>query len=97
MPARAAHLPCPRRCICFHRKDTAIHILQYQSTAHWDALPGASVFCSKLVCNASKFTQQGAISPTVARQPTHDEGWVTFHVSDTGIGMKPEQIAQLFQ
>ena len=46
-----------------------------------------------LLSNASKFTQSGTISLTVEQQAD----WIAFVVSDTGIGMKPEQQAKLFQ
>ncbi|MFQ5875692.1 MAG: sensor histidine kinase, partial [Dehalococcoidia bacterium] len=50
-----------------------------------------------LLSNACKFTQQGTISLDVAREIVDGEDWVTFSVSDTGIGMTPEQMAKLFQ
>jgi PAS domain S-box-containing protein len=45
-----------------------------------------------LLSNASKFTEQGTITLDVARE----DGWMVFAVSDTGIGMTPEQAAKLF-
>jgi PAS domain S-box-containing protein len=50
-----------------------------------------------LLSNASKFTQQGTISLDIARAPVDRRDWITFRVSDTGIGMTPEQMAKLFQ
>jgi len=53
-----------------------------------------------LLSNASKFTENGSITLTVARHSplaTHHSPLVTFHVTDTGIGMKPEQMNRLFQ
>jgi signal transduction histidine kinase/DNA-binding response OmpR family regulator/HAMP domain-containing protein len=50
-----------------------------------------------LLSNACKFTQRGTISLVVAREPMDGGDWVTFRVSDTGIGMTPEQMARLFQ
>src|SRR5215217_238521 len=47
-----------------------------------------------LLSNASKFTDHGTISLTVLREP--DE-WITFAVSDTGIGMTEEQLGRLFE
>jgi signal transduction histidine kinase/CheY-like chemotaxis protein len=51
-----------------------------------------------LASNASKFTERGRIRVTVTRRP-EDGGrdWVTMAVSDTGIGMTPEQMAKLFE
>jgi signal transduction histidine kinase/DNA-binding response OmpR family regulator len=61
-----------------------------------------------LLSNASKFTTQGSISLAVTREPisafsppglggTEGGDWITFRVSDTGIGISPEQMARLFQ
>jgi signal transduction histidine kinase/DNA-binding response OmpR family regulator len=61
-----------------------------------------------LLSNACKFTRQGTISLTVSREvisassPPGSGGieggdWITFRVSDTGIGISPEQMARLFQ
>jgi PAS domain S-box-containing protein len=47
-----------------------------------------------LLSNASKFTENGTITLKVAREAA---GWIAFCVSDTGIGMTPEQQAKLFQ
>ncbi len=47
-----------------------------------------------LLSNASKFTENGTITLKVAREAA---GWIAFGVSDTGIGMTPEQQAKLFQ
>jgi len=56
-----------------------------------------------LLSNACKFTRQGTISLDVAREtsPPVDGGagedWVTFSVSDTGIGMSAGQMEKLFE
>jgi signal transduction histidine kinase/DNA-binding response OmpR family regulator/HAMP domain-containing protein len=50
-----------------------------------------------LLSNACKFTQRGTIWLTVARGAVDGGDWVTFRVSDTGIGMTSEQLAKLFQ
>jgi signal transduction histidine kinase/DNA-binding response OmpR family regulator/HAMP domain-containing protein len=50
-----------------------------------------------LLSNACKFTQQGTIALAVAREIVDGGDWVTFRVSDTGIGMTSEQMARLFQ
>jgi signal transduction histidine kinase/CheY-like chemotaxis protein len=50
-----------------------------------------------LLSNACKFTQRGTISLEVSRESVDGLDWVTFRVSDTGIGMTPEQMVKLFQ
>jgi CheY-like chemotaxis protein len=51
-----------------------------------------------LLSNASKFTKEGTIELNVAREEaTGGKDQVTFAVSDTGIGMTPEQTGKLFQ
>lgn len=51
-----------------------------------------------LLSNASKFTEHGTITLTAARTTGEaGEDWVVFRVRDTGIGMTPEQLGQLFQ
>jgi signal transduction histidine kinase/HAMP domain-containing protein len=50
-----------------------------------------------LLSNAAKFTKQGNITLNAARETVDGAGWVTFSVSDTGIGMTPEQMEKLFQ
>src|SRR5262245_10204220 len=50
-----------------------------------------------LLSNASKFTEQGAITLTATPEVVEGTAWVVFRVADTGIGMTPEQLANLFQ
>src|SRR5262249_28147490 len=49
-----------------------------------------------LLSNACKFTDQGTVTLAVRREGREDQGWLRFSVSDSGIGMTPEQLARLF-
>ena len=49
-----------------------------------------------LLGNAAKFTEQGKISLEVAREYYHQEHWVRFSITDSGIGMTAEQQKKLF-
>jgi signal transduction histidine kinase len=50
-----------------------------------------------LLANACKFTDNGTITLRIREADSAEEGMVLFEVSDTGIGMAPEQIEFLFQ
>ena len=49
-----------------------------------------------LLSNACKFTKDGTIGLDVTRESAAGEDWLIFAVSDTGIGMTPEQVFQEF-
>jgi CheY-like chemotaxis protein/anti-sigma regulatory factor (Ser/Thr protein kinase) len=49
-----------------------------------------------LLSNACKFTESGTIRLEVSRA-AQDRSWLTFRVTDTGIGMTPEHLSKLFQ
>ncbi|GIV95623.1 MAG: hypothetical protein KatS3mg057_0280 [Herpetosiphonaceae bacterium] len=50
-----------------------------------------------LLSNACKFTKEGTITLNVVREQHNEIEWINFEVSDTGIGIKPEQLGRLFQ
>jgi signal transduction histidine kinase len=50
-----------------------------------------------LLSNAAKFTERGTITLEAQRQTEDERDWLEFVVSDTGIGMTPEQLGKLFQ
>ena len=50
-----------------------------------------------LLSNAAKFTEAGKISFEINRLHRSETDWITFRVTDTGIGMNEEQIGKLFQ
>ncbi len=65
-------------------------------TMHADLLKVRQALVN-LLGNAFKFTEHGTISLQAARQTVDGADWITFSVSDTGIGMTPEQMEKLFQ
>lgn len=50
-----------------------------------------------LLSNAAKFTQNGIISLHIDTQTEDVQEWVTFRVSDTGIGLAQDKLEQLFK
>ena len=50
-----------------------------------------------LLSNASKFTEKGRIELSVVRETANGIDQLVFRVTDTGIGMTPEQLDKLFQ
>src|SRR5262249_26250480 len=51
-----------------------------------------------LLSNAAKFTKQGKVTLRLAHQDGDDgRKWIRIDVSDSGIGMTPEQMSRLFQ
>lgn len=54
-----------------------------------------------LIGNAVKFTRRGFVFVTVSREkPEADDGeriWIRFSVRDTGIGITPDQVSEIFE
>jgi CheY-like chemotaxis protein len=50
-----------------------------------------------LLSNASKFTEKGKLRLIVTRTVENDADWLRFAVTDSGIGMTPEQMGRLFK
>jgi signal transduction histidine kinase/DNA-binding response OmpR family regulator len=50
-----------------------------------------------LLSNACKFTERGTVTLWAGRESVNGGEWISFSVSDTGIGMSPEQTSKLFQ
>ena len=50
-----------------------------------------------LISNAAKFTERGTIRLEVTRSRRESTDWLTFAVSDSGIGMTPEQLELVFE
>ena len=50
-----------------------------------------------LLSNACKFTEHGKVDLQATRDPEDEGDWFTLSVSDTGIGMTPEQCDKVFE
>jgi signal transduction histidine kinase len=50
-----------------------------------------------LLSNAVKFTHEGHITLEADRESLNGHEWIVFRVTDTGIGLSPEQIVKLFR
>src|SRR5208337_1493126 len=50
-----------------------------------------------LMSNANKFTDRGTITIAAHQAQENGRDWITLAVTDTGIGMTPEQMGKLFQ
>jgi signal transduction histidine kinase len=50
-----------------------------------------------LASNANKFTEKGTITIAARQGQESSRDWITLAVTDTGIGMTPEQMGKLFQ
>jgi len=50
-----------------------------------------------LISNAAKFTERGLIQLDVSRASQDDGDWLTFRVTDNGIGMSSEQLEHIFE
>ncbi|HEV8376574.1 MAG TPA: ATP-binding protein [Candidatus Polarisedimenticolia bacterium] len=50
-----------------------------------------------LISNANKFTENGLVVIEARRERSQGRDWIYCEVRDTGIGIRPEQLAQLFQ
>jgi signal transduction histidine kinase len=50
-----------------------------------------------LASNANKFTEKGSVTIAAYQEQENGRDWITLAVTDTGIGMTPEQMGKLFQ
>lgn len=50
-----------------------------------------------LLSNAAKFTKQGRVTLAITSEMQDTQEWVIFRITDTGIGMTPEQQSRLFR
>ncbi len=49
-----------------------------------------------LLSNANKFTKNGTVTLALSQTEQPDGNWIHFEVSDSGIGMAPEQLEKIF-
>jgi signal transduction histidine kinase/ActR/RegA family two-component response regulator len=73
----------------------AVHLAEDLGTMHADVTKVRQILFN-LLSNACKFTDHGTITLNVARE-TKEQDWIVFKVTDTGIGMTPEQQQKLFE
>jgi signal transduction histidine kinase/ActR/RegA family two-component response regulator len=72
-----------------------VHVAEELGTMHADVTKVRQILFN-LLSNACKFTDHGTITVNVTRE-TKDQDWIVFKVTDTGIGMTPEQQQKLFE
>jgi signal transduction histidine kinase len=74
----------------------AVHCAADIGTMHADQMRLRQALLN-LMSNANKFTEHGTISIDARQGQENSRDWVTIAVTDTGIGMTPEQMGKLFQ
>jgi signal transduction histidine kinase len=74
----------------------AVHCDAKIGTIHADQMRLRQALLN-LMSNANKFTERGTITVDARDGQGNGHDWVTIAVSDTGIGMTPEQLGKLFQ
>jgi PAS domain S-box-containing protein len=73
-----------------------VHCASDLGSMRTDALKVQQILLN-LLSNASKFTEHGTITLAVTYDAMENGTWIMFRVTDTGIGIAPEQMAKLFQ
>jgi signal transduction histidine kinase len=74
----------------------AVHCDAAIGTMHADQMRLRQALLN-LMSNANKFTDRGTITIDVRQKQQNGCDWITLAVTDTGIGMTPEQMGKLFQ
>jgi signal transduction histidine kinase len=74
----------------------AVHCDAEIGTMHADEMRLRQALLN-LMSNANKFTDRGTITIDASQQQENGRDWITLAVTDTGIGMTPEQMGNLFQ
>jgi CheY-like chemotaxis protein/nitrogen-specific signal transduction histidine kinase len=73
-----------------------IHCSPYRGLMHADQVKVPQTLLN-LLSNAVKLTLEGNITLEADRQSMDGREWIVFRVTDTGIGLTPEQIVKLFK
>ena len=73
-----------------------VHCAEDIGTMHADPLRVRQVVLN-LLSNACKFTENGEVGLKARRDCVEGEDWIVLKVSDSGIGMTPEQTDKLFE
>ncbi|MBI4383849.1 MAG: PAS domain S-box protein [Nitrospinae bacterium] len=73
-----------------------IHASQDLGTIETDSTKLLQILLN-LIGNACKFTEKGTVTLRVDRDIQDGRDWFVFKVTDTGIGMTPEQMSKVFQ
>jgi len=66
------------------------------SKLHGDELRVKQIM-NNLLSNAIKYTEKGTVNLSLACEREGDDVWVTVKVTDTGIGIRPEDIGKLYK
>jgi signal transduction histidine kinase len=74
----------------------AVHCDGELGTMHADQMRLRQALLN-LMSNANKFTEHGTITIDACQRQEKGGDWITLAVTDTGIGMTPEQMGKLFQ
>ena len=65
--------------------------------ALWTDVTKVRQIVLNLLSNAGKFTQQGKVTLAVTSFGRDGQDWISFRVSDTGLGIPPEKLAAVFE
>jgi len=79
-----------------NRNQVAVHGDAVIGTMHADQMRLRQALLN-LMSNANKFTERETITINAGQRQQNGRDWITLAVTDTGIGMTPEQIGKLFQ
>jgi len=78
-----------------NQNNLTVHLAKDIGTMHADEAKVRQILLN-ILHNAAKFTENGQISLDVRHHPD-DASRILFTIQDSGIGMSPEQVSQLFQ